>query len=169
MKEKRKFKEWWKDHVVWYWKNRVKYPIVNFIIGLNRWFSYYKVCQKIFDFDYSGILEVERYQIERTRDAIIRFQSHLNWERDVRHMNLALKLLSIANEEDSISEQVSGHHWTEGPNEKGLYEWKSDAKYEATKYVNIKNALRFSKMPLEHYTDSDIKGLNLDHLISESV
>lgn len=159
-----KFKEWWEDHVAWYYRDRVKYPIQRFFKVLSIWFSYFKVCRKVYDFDYSGILEVERHQIERTRDSITHFQSHLNWKRDVERMNLALKLLSIAMEEDNISEQVSGNHWTEGPDERGLYEWKSDAKYEATKYVNIKNAYRFSKMPKEHYTDSDIKGLNLDHL-----
>lgn len=159
-----KFKEWWKDEVVWYWRNKIKHPIVNFIIGLKRWFSYYKVCQNIYDFDYTGILEVERHQIERTRDSIIYFHNHEYWKRDVERMNLTLKLLSIAMGEDSISELISGSHWTEKIEGEDLWEWKSDAKYEATKYVNIRNAHRFSKIPKEYYIDSDIKGLNLDHL-----
>lgn len=159
-----KFKEWWEDHIAWYYRNKVKYPIIRFFEVLAIWFSYFKVCRKVYDFDYTGILEVERHQIERTKRAIIKFQHHLYWKRDVERMNLALKLLSIAMEEDSISKKVSGDHWMEKIEGKDLWEWKSDAKYEATKYVNIRNALRFSKMPLEHYTDSDIKGLNLDHL-----
>lgn len=158
-----RFKEWRKG-IISYYRSRIKYPIRRFFEFLSIWFSYFKVCKKVFDFDYSGILEVERNQIERTKRTITKFHNHLDWERDVQRMNLALKLLSIAMEEDSIAEQVSGHHWTEGPDEHGLYEWKSDAKYETTKYVNIRNAYRFSKMPMECYTDSNIRGLNLDHL-----
>lgn len=132
--------------------------------GLSRWFSYYKVAMSIYDFDYSSILEVERHQIKRVRDSIAKYRSHVEWERDVQRMDLALKLLSIAMEEDSIAKRVSGHYWTEGPDENGLYTLKSDAKYEATKYVNIRNAYRFSKTPMKYYTDSDVKGLSLNHL-----
>lgn len=159
---KEKTRDWYDDLI--YHIRHIRGNIRAFFTGLRRWFSYYKVAMSIYDFDYSSILEVERHQIKRVRDAITKYQSHVNWERDVQHMDLALKLLSIAMEEDSIAEQVSGHHWTEGPDERGLYEWKSDAKYEATKYVNIRNAHRFSKMPKEYFTDSDIRGLNLDHL-----
>lgn len=160
----KKVKEWWEDHVAWYYRNKVKYPIIRFFEFLAIWFSYFKVCREVYDFDSDGVLEVEGHQIERTKRSITKYHHHVNWERDVERMNLALKLLSIAKEEDSIAEKVSGGHWTEGPDERGLYEWKSDAKYEATKYVNIRNAHRFSKMPKERYTDSDIRGLNLDHL-----
>lgn len=153
-----------KDWTIWYKVKGFKYSIIKFFTNLKRWFSYYKILTRVYDFDYSSILEVERYQIQRVRDAIIKYQSHVDWERDVQHMNLALKLLSIAMEEDNIAEQVSGRHWTEGPDGHGLYEWKSDAKYETTKYVNTRNAQRFSKMPMEYYTDSNIKGLYLDHL-----
>lgn len=158
------FKEWWEDHIAWHYRHKIKYPISRFFEFLAIWFSYFKVCRKVYDFDFSGILEVERHQIERTKYAIIKHQHHLNWERDVKNMNLALRLLSIAMEEDSIAERVSGHHWTEGPDERGLYEWKSDIKYEATKYVNTRNAYRFSRIPLENYTKPNFGALLLDDL-----
>lgn len=153
----------WCDNLI-YQIHHIRRNIQRFFTELHQWFCYYKVVTNIYDFDFSSIVEVERYQIKRVRDTIAKYHSHVNWERDVRYIDLALKLLSIAMEEDSIVKQTSGHHWTEGPDEHGLYEWKSDAKYEATKYVNIRNAHRFSKMPMKYYTDSDIRGLHLDHL-----
>lgn len=49
-----------------------------FFTGLGRWFSYFKVLMKVYDFDYSSILEVERHQITRVRDAIVKYQSHVD-------------------------------------------------------------------------------------------
>lgn len=158
-----KIKEWWKHEVIWYWNNKIKHPIINFIIGLNRWFSYYKVCQNIYDFDYTGILEVEKHQIERTRDSIIHFHNHLNWKRDVEHMNLALKLLKIAMEEDDSYEIVSGDSWIEPIPEEDLYTWKSNTVYKSTKYINTRNSKRFSKLNYNKY-DEDDRPLFLDHL-----
>lgn len=146
---------------------KTKEDIIFFFKGLTRTFSYYKILRNAVDYEYSSILEVEKYQMMRVRDSIKKYHTHLNWEKDVQRINLALKLLSIATEEDDIVEQVSGHFWTEGPDKNGLYELKSDAKYKTTKYVNIRNAQRFSKIPLDYYTDSNSKSLYLNMLRSE--
>lgn len=158
-----KFKEWWEDHIAWYYRNKIKYSIKGFFRHLKIWFSYYKVCKDVYDWDYTGILEVERHQIRRTKQAIIKYQSHLNWERDVERINLALKLLSIAMEEDDSYVRVSGNDWFDGPDEKGLYEWKSDIVYKSTKYINTRNSKRFSQSDYDKYSE-DVRPLFLDHL-----
>ena len=159
-----KFKEWWEDHIAWYYRNRIKHPIKRFFEVLGIWFSYLKICRKVYDFDFTGILEVERHQIERTRDAITHFQSHVNWERDVRHMNLTLKLLSIAMEEDDSYERVSGDSWfEEDPKNPNLCIWESNIVYKSTKYINTRNSKRFSKADYDKYPE-DSRPLFLDSL-----
>lgn len=66
--------------------------------NISRWFSYFPVLCKVYDFDYSSILSVERHQIKRVRDSISHYRNHLNWEQDVASMNPALKLLDIIEE-----------------------------------------------------------------------
>ena len=149
--------------IKWNYK-RFKDNIQKYIEGIKRWFAYFKPCMSIYDFDWSSIIEIERVQLTRVRNAICKYHSHMYWERDVERINLALKLLSIAMQEDTITEIMSGNCWTEGPDEHGFYEWISNTKYKINKYVNIRNAHRFSKMSIEHYTDSDIKELNLEYL-----
>ena len=145
-------KEWWEDNIAWNWRHYIKHPIKRFFEFLAIWFSYYKVCKKVYDFDYTGILEVERHQIERTRDAIIHFQNHLNWKRDVERINLALKLLSIAMEEDESYERVSGDSWFEEiPEKPGLYAWKSNTVYNSIKYINTRNSKRFTEVDYDKY------------------
>lgn len=81
---------------------------------LFSWFSYFNVCRKCYDFDYSSIYLVEQHQIKRVRNSINKYRNHVNWKRDVAHMDLAIKLLDVM-----------------------LYE------YPEVKYVNIQNATRF--------------------------
>ena len=73
--------------------------------NIGRWFSYFNISRRIYDFDYSSILAVERHQISRVRDSIAHFHNHLYAERDIERLNLAIRLLDII-EEDGCSERV---------------------------------------------------------------
>lgn len=66
---------------------------------LTRWLSYFKVCRNIYDFDFSGVIEVERHQLRRLRNDIIHYHHHVDWELDVARINLALKLIEIISED----------------------------------------------------------------------
>lgn len=99
----------------------------------------------MYDFDYSSILEAERHQMIRVRNCISKHQTHLEWERDVKCIDLALKLLDIV-EEDGCSEMTPTRGWV------------------LNKYVNIRNSSRFSKTPFDFYSDSRTGALYRDGL-----
>ena len=73
--------------------------------NIGRWFSYFNISRRIYDFDYSSILAVERHQISRVRDSIAHYHNHLYAERDIERLNLALRLLDII-KEDGCCERV---------------------------------------------------------------
>lgn len=157
----KKIKEIYYD--IYYFVHRIS--IKRFWNNISRWFSYYSICRKIYDFDYSSILEVERYQIERVRDSITKFHNHLNWERDVAEMNLALRLLDIV-EEDGCVERCGKpieFKKIEGTN---LYELVPDPTeyWVLPVYVNTKNSKRFSKIDPEKFNDPKSGDLWKDRL-----
>ena len=135
-----------------------------FFTGLGRWFSYFKVLMNIYDFDYSSILAVERHQITRVRDTITKYQNHIGWERDVKHMNIALKLLDII-EEDGCVELVGLDSKIE-PYENGLYRVvdDSDLKWILPVYVNTFNSERFLSIDKSQFEDPRVGPLMKDHL-----
>lgn len=152
------------------WFDNLYYKVTSISIkrfwkNISRWFSYYPICRKIYDFDFSSIFKVERHQIERVRDSIIYFQDHLNWERDVEDMNLALRLLDIV-EEDGCSERVGKPLEFEKIEGKELWRVVSDpnAYWTLPVYVNARNSKRFSKVDSEKYLDPECGNLWKDCL-----
>lgn len=153
------------------WYDRAYYTITHISVrrfwsNIGRWLSYYPICRKIYDFDYDSILAVERHQIERVRDSIIYYHNHLNWERDVAEMNLALHLLGIV-EEDGCSERVGKPmEFEQCEDNEELYRLVPDPdKYWTLPvYVNTRNSKRFSKMDPERYDDPKCGNLWKDHL-----
>ena len=129
--------------------------IKKFFNDLKRWFSYYKICKNIYDWDYTSILEVERHQLKRVRDNILKYHHHVYWDYDVRNINIALNLLAIILGEDDICEQISGNIIFKDIGS-GLYELTSSCKYKLTKYVNTKNANRFvNNYMIEQFDNPD--------------
>ena len=123
--------------------------------NIGRWFSYFNISRRIYDFDYSSILAVERHQISRERDSIAHFHNHLYAERDIERLNLAIRLLDII-EEDGCSERVGKpFNLVKSESKENLYEIEDDPEsyYTIPVYVNYKNAMRFSKIELSRYTD----------------
>lgn len=109
---------------------------------IKRWFSYFKVLNKVYDFDYSGILEVEKYQIKRVRDSINKAHYYEGYERDVAYMDLAIKLLNIViKDSEAYLAKGCGYYI----NKEG--ELETLGKWVMPIYVNTKNADRFFKAP----------------------
>ncbi len=130
--------------------------------NISRWFSYFPVLCKVYDFDYSSILSVERHQIKRVRDSISHYRNHLNWEQDVASMNLALKLLDII-EENGEAKMIGDEPFE--TDEQGFCKPNPNVRWELDRYVNIRNATRFnSKWDLSFFNNVKDVDLIKDHL-----
>ena len=161
---KTKIEDWYDDLV--FNLRHIRGNTRAFFTGLGRWFSYFKILVNVYDFDYSSIIVVERRQITRVRDAIIKYQSHVNWERDVDHINLALKLLDII-EEDGCSERV-GKPITfepiEGTNLSRMVEDPNEY-WKLPVYVNTRNSKRYwPSLDPKKFEDPRSGNLWKDHL-----
>jgi hypothetical protein len=64
---------------------------------LKRYFSYLPVISNLYDFDYSSVLDIEKYQLTRLRDCINSHKDYYGYEYDVSRINLAIKLLEKYN------------------------------------------------------------------------
>ncbi len=134
--------------------------------NIGRWFSYYNVLRKTYDFDYSSILEVEYHQIKRVRDCIKYYHNHLYANRDIQKMNLALRLLEII-AEDGCSEYVGKSiEFKECEEKPGLYTIIDDPNsyYTLPVYVNTRNSNRFCSYKDEYYTNPQTGNMWKDHL-----
>lgn len=160
-----KIEDWYEDLI--YDIRHIRGKIRYFFESLGRWFSYYKVLRKIYDFDYSSIIEVERYQIIRVRDSITKYQSYVDWERDVYWMNMALKLLDIIEDEGGV--ELIGKGFSTEPCENGLYRVvdNPDSRWVLSAYVNINNSKRFIPIKKEKFEDPKVGPLMKSHLREE--
>lgn len=131
--------------------------------NITRWFSYYGISRRIYDFDYSSILAVERHQLERVRDSIAHFHNHLYADRDIEHINLALRLLDII-EENGCAE----YHGKEMAfNDDDTVWLDPEGYYTLPVYVNARNAKRFINHEPSYYADPKIGALHKDRLRCE--
>lgn len=138
---------------------RIRSSTIKFFEDLRRWFSYYKVVRRTYDFDWTSIYEVEKHQITQVRKAIAKYHSHLNYEYDLSRIDLALKMLNIILEEGS-AKMVSG----EGLIFKENNEVDIDCVWELPFYVNIRNAYRFVSIKRESFEDPSYQVLAKDTL-----
>ena len=134
--------------------------------NIGRWFSYFNISRRIYDFDYSSILAVERHQISRVRDSIAHYHNHLHAERDIERLNLALKLLDIIKEDGCYERVGKPYNFVKSSDKEDLCELEDDPEsyYTIPVYVNYKNAMRFCKIELSRYTDSKDGALWQSHL-----
>lgn len=149
--------------------DKICYIYYNFSVrrfwdNLFRWFSYYKVCRNIYDFDHTSILEVEKHQIMRVRDCIKKYNNHVNADRDIERMNTAIKLLDIILE-DGCSESY-GKLFDSIPLENGNYRLVSlpNSGWIMPIYVNTRNHKRFAQWDESLYKDKRAGDLYRDHL-----
>ncbi len=155
-----------KDKIIRLYYRAKALSIQRFWGNISRWLSYYNVSRRIYDFDYTSILQVERHQLARVRDSISSYQNHLNAKRDIERLNLALRLLDII-EEDGCSEYVGkALEFVRRRDNENLYEivQAADSYYKIPVYVNYKNALRFCNRNLSLFQDSKDGALWQSHL-----
>lgn len=142
-KNLKSFKEW--CDITYYKITHLSIKL--FWINIKRWFAYYKIIRKTYDFDYSSLLEIEHYQLIKLRDCISKYQNHVNSWRDIRNMNLAISCLEIVLEDGCSYSNGEVGFFKKGPNEKGFYELIPNPKhkYMIPIYVNERNYKRFWK------------------------
>lgn len=149
-----------KDRLVTLYYQIKSLSVRRFLENIGRWFSYFGVTNRIYDFDYTSTLAVERHQIMRVRDSITHYHNHLNADRDIERLNLALRLLDII-EEDCCAE----YHGIEMEfNYYGTIWMDNKGYYTMPLYVNIRNARRFSGMDPCYYTAPKTGDLYKSHL-----
>lgn len=59
------------------------------------WFSYYKVSNKIYDFDSYCILELERHQLKRLHRYISKYHYHEDSEYNLQRIQTAINILDL--------------------------------------------------------------------------
>lgn len=112
--------------------------------NIKRWFKYYPIVSKIVDFDYSSVLEVEKYQLTVLRNNILKYKSMSSWEYDVSRINLAINLLEKYSQ--NFVELIDG-------------------KYQLHIYVNTRNSKRF----LKNYVCEQDTILHKEYLYKEKI
>ena len=164
MNIKAKLLEWWDD--LSYNIRHIRGNTRAFFKFLGRWFSYYKVLKRAYDFDFASILDVERHQIIRVRNAITKYQNHVNWKRDVYWMNIALKLLDIMNDGGV---ELIGRGFRIEPSGNGLHRVVNDpdSEWVLSVYVNTSNSKRFIPIEKEKFEDTQIGPLMKSQLREE--
>lgn len=165
MNLKTKIEDWYDDLI--YNIHHTKWSVKAFFKFLGRWFSYCRVLRTAYDFDYASILDVERHQITRVRDTIAKYQSHVNWKRDVYWMNMALKLLDII--EEGGGAKLIGKGFNTEPCGNGFHKLVEDpdSKWVLPIYVNVTNSQRFTSIEKEKFEDPKIGPLMKGHLREE--
>ena len=91
---------------------------------LPKWLAYSRVLWKSYDFDFTSILDVEKYQLRRVQRSIKKEGAYYGYERDLERIDLAIKLLDITMNDCGYSDKI-GDKWI------------------CTKKVNASNAKRF--------------------------
>ena len=127
------------------------------------WFRYhftkgywklFKTVLQSYPFDHSYLLELEKVKIIEMADYIEKAARYEGYEKDVKYMRIAAKLIDI------ITQQVDLFHYDGElkfiPLEDGNYEINSDdLKYVCHVNVNIRNINRFfdEKESIEYYKE----------------
>lgn len=130
--------------------------------NIERWLSYYKVARRIYDFDYTSILEVERHQIKRVRASISKYHNHVNAGRDIERLNLALRLLDIISENGCSD--YSGKGLVPIKGKEGMYEMDPESFWTIPVYVNTRNSGRFQSINPALYADPKSGPMHKDSL-----
>ena len=133
-----------------------------FLAGLKRWFSYFRVSFRIYDFDYTSILEIERHQLERVKNSLVNRRKYIDWDRSAKEIELAIKLLDIVLHE---SEDIIFIGKSVDIDENGKLSLDPNSKWLYPHNVNTNNASRFvSPMMISKFNDPKIGELMKEDL-----
>jgi hypothetical protein len=109
--------------------------------------SYFHLTKKIYDFDYTGILETELFQLRKTIASISEYQSHESSWHDIIWMKRAETILQLFLDES--------------------YESLQDGKLVLNVRVNRRNYLRFMKIDPGDEFQSTLYHIKLWNLYNE--
>jgi hypothetical protein len=109
--------------------------------------SYFHLTKKIYDFDYTGILETELFQLRKTIASISEYQSHESSWHDITWMKRAETVLQLFLDES--------------------YESLQDGKLVLNVRVNRRNYLRFMKIDPGDEFQSTLYHIKLWNLYNE--
>lgn len=73
----------------------LKEDFIRFKERVAIWLSYWKPSKKMYDFDYTCVLEAEHHQLKRLIKCIDKYQSHVNAPRDLFWMRICDYLLDV--------------------------------------------------------------------------
>lgn len=132
----------------------MKYKLRRLVERLQKVWSFWKLSKNLYDFDYTSILEVERYQIKNVRNRMLKDALVEGYEYDVQRMDLVIKLLDIILESGCPTIEIDYS--------------KKGSKWIQIKYVNTRNVHRFvSKEHVELIKEGKL--IFLDDLYEEKV
>lgn len=75
--------------------NKLKQIIIRYYERLCIWFSYYRVSNKVYDFDSYGILELEKHQLTRVYKCIKKYHYHEDSEYNLHWLKIMLNILDL--------------------------------------------------------------------------
>lgn len=73
----------------------LKKNLIRFKERVFIWLSYWKASKRMYDFDYTCVLEAEHHQLKRLIRCIDKWRSHENVERDLFWMRICDYLLEV--------------------------------------------------------------------------
>ena len=91
---------------------------------IKRWLSYYFIVKNTNDYDWDSVLKVEKHQLERLKQGILKYKNYSDWKNCVNQLNLALALIDIIQQGNDL-ELATNRVWI------------------LHNYVNSRNANRF--------------------------
>lgn len=114
---------------------KIKYKYYYLKEQLCNVLSYCKLFGKLYDFDWTSVLLVERHQLKRMRKCLLETHHHVDWEYDYQRITLAIKLLDrIIDEVDPVIKLI---------NTPQIFPEYIPCEWKICKYINTKNADRF--------------------------
>ena len=103
------------------------------------------------DYDACFLLEIEKRKLKEIRDCIAKYKRHVDWELDVRDINICLKLLDIILEKDQ--------YYTSWLN--NCYGVTPHKQLPFPVYVNMRNYKRFiPTIDVDNYNESLLSHLH---------
>ena len=117
-KEKESLRErlesWWSYTKTY----KLEIPYRDFVRGIKNLKKWFKLAWNDADWDHRYIMEVLKFKIQNTADYIEKTQRHLDWNKDVKYMRIAVKLIDKLwpdefSEERGYESEFMDYHETE--------------------------------------------------------
>lgn len=91
-----RIKEWVSD----FWRYEIRYRYYNISSSIYNGLKRIGYIWSQGDFDYAYVLHAELEELKILRDGINKYQSHLNYERDLERLDTAIRMLTMIANDD---------------------------------------------------------------------